>query len=151
MSLIWPEFSAMMKRRNEDETFRKKTYRSDVEDGFALIAFGKAYGTKTPDIPNCCIMSDGKDFYVMFFRISESFIENYPAFEDFHYQDQTDKSADVSDEEWEARDDKREELFAATSVPSEAGATIALFSEYKATLYATNRWRKENEISEETK
>ena len=114
------------------EKENNSTIDSSFELGLALQDILKKSDNPFPLLFNVTIFENKGIFYGIYFDDSNN---NYKLLfdndivEDFHYQDQSDRPENISNEEWDERCEVWEEIFDEISpawVPSEAGVTYEI-------------------------
>jgi hypothetical protein len=70
--------------------------------------------------------TDGSVYLMVFggHSVILNLLENFPELEDYHYQDQTDKTDDISDEEWEKRENTWDRLIGDDYIPVRHGLSL---------------------------
>ncbi len=87
------------------------------------------------DKPQLALFLDGYDdtWYGIIFARHElcEEIMKIEGIVDFHYQNQTDRPEEISEEDWEHRKEVWDRLFMGSSVPAETGLMLNLFPSFK--------------------
>lgn len=127
--------------RDEDD----KTILNSMLEGSLKTAWGTLYCNilyKIADNSRQSYPCSGYNFYcklllfpledkilAMYFGTPEirRFIENHPMFRDYHYQNQTDKPDDISDEDWSRRESDWEKAIGPDYFPLHHGFAVQLF------------------------
>ena len=130
--------------------------RMDFWDLSAMM--GKGFGgesfAKRIGIDDCAIIYPHEDnLYVQFFNPSDlgdyrsEVMELNGNFKDYHYQNQTDKPDEVSDEDWEERGRVWDEIFEGldNDAPTGAGLRYTFITEMGLTLLAHDAYIKEED------
>lgn len=127
--------------RDEDD----KTILNSMLEGNLKTAWGELYCDILYKVADCSRQPypfSGYNFYcnLLLFPLEDKilamyfgtpkvrrFIENHPMFHDYHYQDQTDKPDDISDEDWSRRESDWKKAIGPDYIPSHHGFTVQLF------------------------
>jgi hypothetical protein len=112
----------------ETDPIKRRKQRFEIE---RRITDETRIGAGGPFNINCSVMIYfyKKDIFVHFFGVERKLYIHNSYLKDFHYQNQTDQPNNISDEEWNIREEITDIIFSGIGIPSRCGLIFQILDE----------------------
>lgn len=125
--VVFDQFNELMQNKKEDLK-QIWVWWMDLEQLFAKMIIWETEG-RSDEFQTVVFHDTNWDLYCMFFRGTRFTTLLPEKFVDFHYQNSTDRPDDVSEDDWQARIAKWDEIMP-SSVPAKDGFVYTILDQY---------------------